>query len=84
LHIAFEEVRNSAARRGIEVTGSELVGLIPLKAMLDAGRYFLEKQHHDTEVSDRGLIETAARELGLSQLSPFVAGERIIEYLLKR
>jgi len=84
LHIAFEQVRASAAKRGIEVTGSELVGLIPLKAMLDAGRYFLQKQHHPAEVSDQELIETAARELGLSQLSPFMPGERIIEYLLKR
>lgn len=84
LHMAFEQVRASAAKRGIEVTGSELVGLIPLKAMLDAGRYFLRKQHHPTEVSDRELIETAARELGLSQLSPFRPNERIIEYLLKR
>lgn len=84
LHIAFEEARLSAAKRGIEVTGSELVGLIPLKAMLEAGRYFLQKKQQGIEVSEDELIQTAIRELGLSQLSPFKPKERIIEYLLKQ
>lgn len=83
LHIAFEEVRTSAAKRGIEVTGSELVGLIPLKVMLAAGEYFLLKRGLSSNVSEKELIQTAVQELGLSQLSPFKPAERIIEYLLK-
>jgi glutamate formiminotransferase / formiminotetrahydrofolate cyclodeaminase len=84
LHRAFEEVRAGAAKRGTEVTGSELVGLIPLKAMLDAGRYFLQKHGQSIDVGEQELIQTAANELGLSQLSPFTPHERIIEYVLNK
>lgn len=83
LHIAFEEVRAAAAKRRIEVTGSELVGLIPLKSMLAAGEYFLQKRGLSANAGQKELIETAIRELGLSQLTPFKPAERIIEYLLK-
>ncbi len=82
LHIAFDEVCKKAAERGIRVTGSELVGLVPLKAMLDAGKYFLEKQNRSTGVSEKELIKIAVKSLGLEELSPFKPKERIIEYLL--
>ncbi|MDB5149017.1 MAG: ftcD [Mucilaginibacter sp.] len=80
---AFDEVCDKAAARGIRVTGSELVGLIPLKAMLDAGRYFLEKQQRSAGVSEKELIKIAIKSMGLDELSPFKPEERIIEYLLK-
>jgi glutamate formiminotransferase/formiminotetrahydrofolate cyclodeaminase len=83
VHIAFDEVCSRAAERGIRVTGSELVGLIPLKAMLDAGRYFLEKQQRSTGVSDRELIKIAVKSMGLDELGTFVPEEKIIEYRLK-
>ncbi len=83
LHIAFEETRKSADERGVRVTGSELVGLIPLQAMLDAGNYFLEKQGSSAGVSNQELIDCAIRSLGLNELSPFDPSKKIIEYLLK-
>lgn len=83
LHVAFDEVCKKAAERGMRVTGSELVGLVPLKAMLDAGKYFLLKQQRSVGVSEKELIKIAIKSMGLSELSPFVPGERIIEYLLK-
>lgn len=83
LHIAFDEVCTKAAERGMRVTGSELVGLIPLKAMLDAGKYFLLKQQRSVGVSEKELIRIAIKSMGLSELSPFVPEERIIEYLLR-
>lgn len=82
LHIAFDEVCAKAAARGIRVTGSELVGLVPLQSMLDAGRYFLAKQQRSTGVSDKELIRIAVKSMGLDELGPFNANERIIEYLL--
>jgi glutamate formiminotransferase / formiminotetrahydrofolate cyclodeaminase len=82
VHIAFDEVCSKAAARGIRVTGSELVGLIPLKAMLDAGRYFLQKQQRSIGVSEKELIKIAIKSLGLDELTPFKPEERIIEYLL--
>src|ERR1700753_3252798 len=83
LHIAFDEVCNKAAERGMRVTGSELVGLIPLKAMLDACKYFLLKQQRSVGVSEKELIKIAILSMGLSELAPFKPEERIIEYLLK-
>lgn len=83
VHIAFDEVVKKAADRGIRVTGSELVGLIPLKAMLDAGRYFLKKQTRSVGVSEKELIRIAIKSMGLDELAPFKPEERIIEYLLK-
>ncbi len=82
VHIAFDEVCKKATARGIRVTGSELVGLIPLKAMLDAGRYFLEKQQRSVGVSDKELIKIAVKSMGLDELGPFKPEERIIEYML--
>ena len=83
LHIAFDEVCRKADARGIRVTGSELVGLIPLQAMLDAGKYFLIKQKRSAGVSEKELIRMAIHSMGLGELSPFKPEEKIIEYLLK-
>ena len=83
VHAAFDEVCRAAAERGIRVTGSELVGLIPLQAMLDAGRYFLEKQQRSTGVSEKELIRMAILSMGLDELGPFKPEERIIEYQLR-
>ena len=82
VHIAFDEICTKANERGIRVTGSELVGLIPLKAMLDAGKYFLLKQQRSIGVSEKELILIAIKSLGLDGLAPFKPEERIIEYLL--
>lgn len=84
VHIAFDEVCKKAEARGIRVTGSELVGLVPLKAMLDAGRYFLRKQKRSTGVSDSELIKIAVKSMGLDELGPFDPEEKIIEYQLKK
>ena len=83
VHIAFDEVCKKAEMRGIRVTGSELVGLIPLKAMLEAGRYFLHKQHLSAGVSDAELITVAVKSMGLSEIKPFIPDEKIIEYVLR-
>ena len=82
-HVAFDEVVTKAQERGIRVTGSELVGLIPLQAMLDAGRYFLRKQSRSTGVADAELIKIAVKSMGLDELYPFKPEEKIIEYVLK-
>ena len=83
VHMAFDEVCKKATERGIRVTGSELVGLIPLKSLLDAGIYFLKKQQRSTGVSESELIKIAVKSMGLDELAPFKPEERIIEYLLK-
>jgi glutamate formiminotransferase/formiminotetrahydrofolate cyclodeaminase len=83
VHIAFDEVCKKAEARGIRVTGSELVGMIPLKAMTDAGKYFLKKQKRSAGVSEKELIRIAIISMGLSELSPFKPEEKIIEYMIK-
>lgn len=83
LHIAFDECVKSAYNRGMRVTGSELVGLVPLKSLTDAGKYFLEKQQRSTGVSESELVRIAIKSLGLDELSPFKPEERIIEYQLR-
>ena len=83
VHIAFDEVCKKAEARGIRVTGSELVGLVPLQSLTEAGKYFLKKQQRSTGVSEKELIKIAVKSLGLEELSPFKPEERIIEYLLK-
>ena len=82
LHKAFDEVCKKADARGIRVTGSELVGLIPLKSLLDAGKYFLAKQQRSAGVSEKELLRIAIKSMGLDELGPFKPEERIIEYLL--
>jgi glutamate formiminotransferase / formiminotetrahydrofolate cyclodeaminase len=83
MHIAFDEVCIKAADRGMRATGSELVGLVPLKAILDAGKYFLHKQQRSAAVSDTELIKIAVKSMGLDELRPFKPEEKIIEYLLQ-
>ncbi|MEE4284720.1 MAG: glutamate formimidoyltransferase [Mariniphaga sp.] len=83
VHIAFDEVCAKAGERGIRVTGSELVGLVPLQAMLDAGRYFLRKQQRSTGISDEEIIKIAVKSMGLDELYPFDSKKKIIEYLIE-
>ncbi|MFZ4796976.1 MAG: glutamate formimidoyltransferase [Bacteroidia bacterium] len=83
VHQAFDEVCKSAEKRGMRVTGSELVGLIPLEAMLSAGRHYLIKQKRSVGVSEEELIQIAIKSLGLDELAPFDANNKIIEYKLK-
>lgn len=83
MHVAFDETCKAAEKRGLRVTGSELIGLIPLKAMLDAGDYFLAKQQRSLGVSETEKIKIAVKSLGLDDLKPFNPNEKIIEYVLK-
>ncbi|MEZ5106127.1 MAG: glutamate formimidoyltransferase [Draconibacterium sp.] len=83
VHVAFDEVCEKARLRGIRVTGSELVGLIPLQAMLDAGKYFLRKQERSVGISDDEIIKIAIKSLGLDELAPFDARKKIIEYVIE-
>lgn len=80
MHIAFDEACKKAGERGMRVTGSEIVGLVPLSAMLDAGKYFLKKQHRSLGIPDEELIRIAVKSLGLDDLYPFKPEEKIIEY----
>jgi len=82
VHVAFEEACMKAQERGMRVTGSELVGLTPLKALTDAGKYFLRKQQRSVGVSEEELVKIAVKSLGLDDLKPFNPKEKIIEYLL--
>ena len=82
IHVAFEEVCKKAMERGMRVTGSELVGMIPLDAMLEAGRYFLKKQQRSTGISEKEIIKIAVKSLGLDDLKPFNPDEKIIEYCM--
>ncbi len=83
MHVAFDETVKAADKRGLRVTGSELIGLIPLQAMLDAGDYFLQKQQRSLGISEEDKIKIAIKSLGLDDLKPFNPQEKIIEYLLK-
>ncbi len=83
MHEAYEAVYERANARGLRVTGSELVGVVPLNAMIEAGKYFLRKQERSTGISDREIIKIAAKSLGLDELYPFDADKKIIEYILE-
>lgn len=83
VHVAFEEACSKAQQRGMRVTGSELIGLAPLKVFTDAGKYFLKKQERSVGVSDSELIKIAVKSLGLDDLKPFNPNEKIIEYVLR-
>lgn len=82
VHIAFEECCKSATRRGMRVTGSEIVGMVPLRVLLDAGRYFLLQQQRSVGVSEAELIKIAIKSLGLNDIAPFDPQKKIIEYVL--
>lgn len=84
MHEAFEASVTSATQRGLRVTGSELVGLVPLKAMLDAADYFLTKQERSLGISESEKIKIAVKSLGLDDLKPFNPQEKIIEYVLEK
>jgi len=83
LHAAFDACSESAARRGLRVTGSEIVGMVPKKCLLDAGRYFLRKQKWSEGLSDEELIDTAIRSMGLNELKPFDPKEKVIEFKIE-
>lgn len=83
MHIAFDEALKKSQERGIRVTGSELVGLVPLNALLDAGRHFLKKQERSLGISDAEIIKIAVKSMGLDELKPFNPRERVIEYLIE-
>ncbi len=83
MHIAFDEVSEKARLRGVRVTGSEIVGLVPLKAMIDAGKYFLRKQKRSLGIPEEDIIKIAIKSLGLDDLRPFNPKEKIIEYLIE-
>ena len=82
VHVAFDEVCRKADDRGVRVTGSELVGLIPLKSLLDAGRYFLAKQECSSGVSDDELIKIAVKSMGLNDIHLFIPEDKIIEFVM--
>ncbi|MCM1519208.1 MAG: glutamate formimidoyltransferase [Lachnoclostridium sp.] len=83
LHVAFDEVTRAAAARGIRVTGAEIVGLIPRRTLLDAGRYYLEKQQRSTGIAEEEIIKIAIKSMGLDELKPFLTEEKVIESLLE-
>jgi len=83
VHQAFDEVCKSASKRGMRVTGSELVGLIPLQALLDAGKHYLKLQNRSVGVSEAELIQIAVKSMGLDELAPFDPNKKIIEYKLR-
>ena len=83
LHVAFDEVCRAADARGVRVTGTEIVGLVPKKVLVDAGRYFLRKQSRSTGVPERELVRIAIESMGLSTLKEFKPEEKVIEYMLE-
>lgn len=83
LHIAFDEVCRAADSRGLRVTGTEIVGLVPKKALVEAGRHFLHKQHRSTGVPERELVRIAIETMGLSNLKEFKPEEKVVEYILE-
>ncbi|MGQ1784292.1 MULTISPECIES: glutamate formimidoyltransferase [unclassified Saccharicrinis] len=84
MHKAFDTACERATANGLRVTGSELVGVVPLQAMIDAGKYFLKKQRRSTGISDKEIIKIAVKSLGLDELYPFEADKKIIEYILEK
>ncbi|MCM1449727.1 MAG: glutamate formimidoyltransferase [Clostridiales bacterium] len=84
LHIAFDEVCRAAGTRGLRVTGTEIVGLVPKGAIVDAGRYFLHKQQRSTGIPEEEIIRLAVKSMGLDELKPFQPEEKIIEYMITK
>lgn len=83
LHVAFDEVCRCADARGVRVTGTEIVGLVPKRALLDAGRHFLRKQHRSLGITEQEIIRIAIKSMGLDDLKPFNPQEKVIEYMLE-
>ncbi len=82
LHVAFDEVCRKADARGVRVTGTEIVGLVPKRALVEAGKYFLRKQQRSTGIAEEEIVRMAVKSMGLDDLKPFVPEEKVIEYLL--
>ncbi|MBQ9637507.1 MAG: glutamate formimidoyltransferase [Prevotella sp.] len=82
LHMAFDEVCRAAAARGVRVTGTEIVGLVPKQTLIDAGRYFLEKQQRSTGIPEADIMKMAIKSMGLDDLRPFNPREKVIEFLM--
>ena len=83
LHVAFDEVCRCAQNRGVRITGTEIVGLIPKRTLIEAGKYFLEKQQRSTGIPETDIIDIAIRSMGLSDLKTFNPREKVIEFLLE-
>ena len=83
LHVAFDEVCRAAQARGIRVTGTEIVGLVPKRTLIEAGRYFLEKQQRSTGIAEEEIMKIAVKSMGLDDLKPFNPREKVIEYLIE-
>ena len=84
LHVAFDEVCDKAAKRGVRVTGAEIVGLVPKKTLIDAADYYLAKQHRSLGIDEKEKVKIAIKSMGLDDLKPFNAEEKVIEYLLEK
>lgn len=84
LHVAFDEVSAKAAKRGVRVTGAEIVGLIPKKVLIEAGNYYLAKQHRSLGIDEAEKVKIAVKSMGLDDLKPFNPEEKVIEYLLEK
>lgn len=82
LHIAFEEVCRAAQARGLQVTGTEIIGLVPKRTMLEAGLYFLERQQRPTDVSEQDIMQAAVISMGLDDLKPFNVKDKVVELLI--
>lgn len=83
LHVAFDEVCRKADARGVRVTGTEIVGLVPKRALIEAGKYFLRKQHRSVGIAEEEIVRLAVKSMGLDDLKPFKPEEKVIEYLLE-
>ncbi len=82
LHVAFDEVCRAANARGIRVTGTEIVGLVPKRTLIEAGRYFLHKQQRSSGISEAEIIRMAVKSMGLDELKPFLPEEKVVEYMV--
>ncbi len=83
LHVAFDEVCRAAAVRGIRVTGTEIVGLVPKRTLIDAGRYFLHKQQRSSGIAESEILRMAVKSMGLDELAPFNPREKVVEYMIE-
>ena len=82
LHKAFEEVSRAAAARGLRVTGTEIIGLIPKRVLLEAGRFYLERRQRPLDIPEEEIIDIAVKSMSLDDLKPFDPKEKVIEYLM--
>ena len=83
LHVAYEEVCRAAAARGLKVTGVEIVGLVPKRVLIDAGKFYLAKQQRSLGISEEEILKIAVKSMSLDDLKPFNPKEKVIEYLME-